>query len=364
MTEEQVAEYKKLVDSVVTQISSFEANLNEFPNDSKPEYVPATVTVSAIDARESFEQLSTKDQLYAYWLSRASWAGSKINFFQRSYESPALFYLFGKVFMLDTMETLKANLMSTEVGGEESEWSMITAYVAAFLMNKGNYKGFGDNKFVPEISKEKMYKWIQASTFYKQNESLANMLWNENKFELYEYRKPYSVLGFPDNNGRTGYFSSNCSEADATFIAKFTNSIKLLVENTFLLKMNDKFYQILVVSSGYNKHVQESKFYEFEGVTIEIQYGFLGSFMNEVVDSMKQAGLYNSNENQKKMVDAYVGHFTDGDLDKHKESQRWWINDKGPVIETNIGFVETYLDPQGVRAEWEGFVAAVDKKQS
>ena len=71
--------------------------------------------------------------------------------------------------------------------------------------------------------------------------------------------------------------------------------------------------------------------------------------MNEVVDYMKQAKSHSANDIQKNMVKEYVNTFSDGDLEKHKESQRWWIQDKGPIIETNIGFVETYLDAQGVR---------------
>ncbi|CAD8043875.1 unnamed protein product [Paramecium primaurelia] len=51
-------------------------------------------------------------------------------------------------------------------------------------------------------------------------------------------------------------------------------------------------------------------------------------------------------------------------IEQHKESQKLWIQDKGPIIETNIGFIETYLDPMKVKTEYEGFVSIFKQEES
>ena len=99
-------------------------------------------------------------------------------------------------------------------------------------------------------------------------------------------------------------------------------------------------------------------------VSVNVTSGDFHTILAKVTDNIEQAKHYTSNENQREMLTNYEEHFRFGDINKHKDSQRNWIRDIGPVVETCIGYIETYLDPSGTRAEFEGFVAFVNKTTS
>ena len=86
--------------------------------------------------------------------------------------------------------------------------------------------------------------------------------------------------------------------------------------------------------------------------------------MAKIALNIKKAGQHAANDIQKHMMDAYALSFSTGSLNTFKESQKLWVKDLGPTVESNIGFIETYRDPAGIRAEWEGFVAMVNKERT
>lgn len=183
------------------------------------------------------------------------------------------------------------------------------------------------------------------------------------------------LLGFPDKGHLSAYYpdSPDITQDEIEAISDFMAEKKLLPENTRLKKTKDGNFQLLI-ASGLAKPPPEGgdagpeTVFDLDGKlsgkTLELVYGDHIEELAKIALHIKKAGLNAANDRQKQMMDEYAKSFGTGSLNAFKESQKLWVQDIGPMVETNIGFIETYRDPANVRAEWEGLVAMVNKERT
>lgn len=325
--------------------------------------IPLETEVVALDATEAFKLLTPTEQKYACALGRADWEGAKICLLQCSAESVPIFALLQLVFSAQPVADLTSAAEAKGVSGEEVQ--KILMYAAAFYGNLGNYKSFGDTKFVPDIPADKFYSFLTAG---KADAAKVEKLWSECSERLYSLPPRQRQMGLGRAQGISTYFSANCEDKDAEVSAKFMDSIGISPYNTRLFKAADGSYTVKLASSavgpGDDPVGKWCRDHSFEGDTFTVSRGDYAPLMARTVESLKGALPHAANSDQKAMIECYVESFTLGSIEDHKSASRHWIKDVGPAVESYIGFIESYRDPAGVRGEWEGFVSCVNKEVS
>lgn len=241
-------------------------------------------------------------------------------------------------------------------------------YTAGVLSNAGNYKSFGDSKIIPNLANSKFESIIKASKSYSESPKKLQHIWENISTSLYSLDEKSKSLGLGDK-GTTTYFSSNCTSDDADLVNRFMQKKGLESYNARCFKTvqetGKSVFEIRLASIEENDAPGITLPEEtFENSSFKITRGDYSKLLIPVVENLRKAKEFASNDNEKNMLDKYVSHFSTGSLDEHKNGSRFWIKDKGPAIETYIGFIETYRDPAGQRGEFEGFVAMVNKEMS
>ena len=177
-------------------------------------------------------------------------------------------------------------------------------------------------------------------------------------------------MGYPGEFHLSGYYSQDITEDEISAVQSFLDSKEIRSENTRLTKKteNEEMIFELLVASADTTASKECRIMNTnstaDGTTLRVVYGDHSRDLARVISCLEKAKEYAANENQTSMIESYIESFKTGSIEAHKESQRHWVKDKSPSVETNIGFVESIRDPHCVRAEWDGLVAIVNKEKS
>ena len=319
----------------------------------------STVEIIPLEYSKSFEQLTEKEKLYAYYLNKACWAGIPISLFQISYESPALFIIFQNFFLsFENTEQLEEQILQDK-NISKKDFDAFILYVIYFYQHYGNYTSYGHSKIYPQISEEKFEEILKKSPKFN---SFSN-IWYKIKNLVYKYLPilPKTSSKFSDKDIVGTYYLNGITIEEIKKIDEILTKKKILLVNTRLLKISNNEYHVLIASI---EEKEEKLEIEDKTITIILKYGDFKDYLIKINSYLSQAKLYASNELEKKLIDLYIEAFTTGDVEKHKESQRVWVKNISPIVEYNLGWIETYIDSQGVRSYYEGIVALQNKDSS
>ncbi|KAI1437545.1 peptidase family M49 [Xylaria sp. CBS 124048] len=326
----------------------------------------APPSVVRLEIGKHFEPLSDKQKRYAHFISRASLEGTRVVLRQTSPESEPIFD-----FILALHKSCGGDWkgLQSKAGISDEDLNHFFNYAAQFLGNAGNYKSFGDAKFLPRCS-ESAFAALAATS------PEALKLYRATSGAIFSADKPGLLhLGYTDDGHMTTYYpdSPDITKAEIEAVSAWMEKKGLLPENTRLVKKGAEFGLLIAsaattIPSAGGDIGKDTEFKIEDGAlagkTIKLVYGDYSKEMAAVAANTKRAAENGDNENQRNMYNAYTKSFADGSLLAFKDSQRFWIRDKGPMVESNVGFIETYRDPAGIRGEWEGFAAVVNLERT
>ncbi|KAJ4295707.1 hypothetical protein N0V88_004409 [Collariella sp. IMI 366227] len=323
----------------------------------------APPAVVRLEIAKHFKALTDKQKRYAHFISRASLAGNRIS-------PPEAESIYDFIIAVNKSAAGDWKALAQKAGVDEEGLTAFLNYSAQFLGNSGNYKSFGDSKFLPRCD-ESVFAALAATS------PEAEKHYKATNGAIFSADKPGLLhLGFTEDGHTTTYYpdSPDITKEEIAAVSKWMEDKGLLPENTRLQKTKDGVYELLIASaktsipSNGGDIGKDTEFVvekgPLEGKTIKLVYGDYAKEMKAIAAFTKQAAENAENETQEKMHLAYTDSFDGGSLLSFKDSQRHWIRDQGPMVECNIGFIETYRDPAGVRGEWEGFAAVVNLERT
>ncbi|KAJ7278369.1 aflatoxin-detoxifizyme [Mycena rebaudengoi] len=313
----------------------------------------------SLDVKKSFDQLSPTEKQYTYHLTLASWAGARIIQAQFTPEATDLYDLL--IFMFSGTDGKLADLkdLQQKAGLSTEEFEGLLQYSSQALSNLVNFRSLGYTKIVPRTSSDKFAAVVKSSA----NATQATALWSRLSEHIYATTPEAAMFIGKPTEGHVSnlYFGETILDNEVAEIQTACENLGISILNTRVVKHNSTTFTLLVASAK----TQPDATVEFgKGSKLTIRYGDMAKPLAKAVSHLYEAKKYAQNAHQIAAIEGYIKSFESGSIADHVEASTHWVNDVGPVVESYIGFVETYLDPWGRRAEWQGFTAIVNKALS
>ncbi|MBP3331483.1 MAG: dihydrofolate reductase [Tidjanibacter sp.] len=280
---------------------------------------------------DGFENLPLEQKELIYYLSMASVSGRDIMFDQNFKYNLAI------------RRTLEAVYENYEGDKSGADWAAFEKYLKKIWFANGIHHHYSNDKFRPEFSRESFNEWVAAVPQDKFPQDFGT-------FE--ELISTVSEAIFNDELYKTKLNSIDGEDLLLTSAMNYYEGVSQQEANEFYDSMVDPKDQT-PVSYGLN-----SKLVKENGKLVEKVYRVGGMYsvaIEQIVYWLdKAAGV--AEGAQKEYIEKLISYYKTGDLKEFDEFNIMWVQDTDCFVDFVNGFTETYGDPLGRKAAWEGIV--------
>lgn len=284
-----------------------------------------------------FDELTLQQKQLAYYLYQAALSGRDM-IYDQNYKH--------NLYIRRTLEAI----VKTYTGDRKtSDFEKFMTYTKRVWFSNGIHHHYANKKFLPEFSKEYFTKLIAGSDEYElpmqdmeRPDDLIKKLipimfdpkvdaMKVNQDPKYDLVKSSAVNFYEGVTQKEveDFYKKIVDPNDSTPISYGLNSR--------LVKLNDEIIE---------RHWKANSIY--------------AAAIQKIVSWLEKAVTVAENDQQKKTLELLIEYYQTGDLKKWDEYNIEWVKDTSSVIDVVNGFIETYNDPLGYRANYESYVSIQD----
>lgn len=284
----------------------------------------------------SFEKLSLKQKILAYFFSKAALAGRDI-FWDQNYKHNLL-----------VRKTLE-NIYRTYTGNRDDEnFEKFVVYLKRVWFSSGIHHHYSNDKFVPDFDNEFFHILLI-------NSELTGFDLSE--FECIENLETFftTIIFNPEIDSKKVNQDESSDMVESSAINFYEDITQQEVEDYYYAKSKETNSKI---GLGLNTKLTKNN-----GSIEELVYhqnGLYGQCITNIINHLQSAIPYAENEKQKKTIQLLIEFYRSGNLEKFDEYNIHWVTDTDSEIDFINGFIETYDDPLGRKATWESTVQMID----
>ena len=282
---------------------------------------------------DGFERLPLREKTLVYHLYQAALAGRDIYIDQKHRNA------------LEMRGVFEAILTHAQ-GVDAATLTEVQRYAKLFWLNNGPYFNLTARKFVltikPEAFADAAQKAAQAgATFPVQNGETVDALLTRLRPMFFDPNVEPIVTNKTPGPGKD-ILTSSANNLYASGVT--TGDLKGFSE----------------------KYVLNSRLVKTNGKLSEEVYRVGGRYSTQITEIVKhlEAAIPFAGEPMANALRALVQWYRTGEDADRARYDIAWVADKASSVDTINGFIEVYLDPRGVKAQWEGLVFYVNQDKT